>query len=460
MIQKKLAKILVTGLLITSIGSAIPSKTDTSSIFNELQMAKTASASTDAAINTAPELTAPSAPTISLIKGGNKRIKIYWGKLSDANGYKIYYSTSKNGTYTLAKTITDKATVKYIKTGLTQNTTYYFKMTAYKTADETTAESAYSNIVSAKTGSVSATSKAAKKYTTKSKYLKSPAYKKYKALHTMSSYSKSFPIPGMKNTNTGGFACTRMIPRGICQAGAYILISAYDATGYDESVIYVLSRSSHSYITTILLPSKAKVNNLAYDGQNIWISKGSNIAYFPFSVITTAVSSGSSHYTLANYTGFFSVQTSAGVIAYHDNILWVGKSGSASASTLYGYTIEQAADGKISLTAIYTMSLPARTRGITFDNDGYMYLTRSNLKNPTQTGYMSQVRVFKPSLTSPTATGAIKKGAVISKTALPSKAEGVAMYGSYLYTLYASCQYSGIKYPADRVIAIKLAKLK
>ena len=157
----------------------------------------------------------PQTPTISLVKGGNKRVKIYWGKISNAVGYKIYYSTSKTGTYSLAKTIKSNTTVKYVKTGLTQNQTYYFKMTAYTSSNNIVAESVYSNIVSAKTGAIGATSKAAKTYSTKAKFQKSPAYKKYAALSKYCTYSKSFPIPGMKTTNVGGFAATKMIPQGI-----------------------------------------------------------------------------------------------------------------------------------------------------------------------------------------------------------------------------------------------------
>lgn len=456
--RKELACLLIAGLMVTSLGSAIPAKTNSSAMTNSLQT-KTAAASTNTSISTTPTVTAPAAPTVSMVKGGTKRVKLYWSKVSGATGYNIYYSTSKSGTYTKAKTITNNTTVKYVKTGLTQNQTYYFKMTAYNTQNGVTAESTYSTVVSAKTGAVSATSKAAKKYSTKAKFKASAAYKKYASLSKRCTYSKSFAIPGMKNTNVAGFAAAKMIPRGICQAGAYILISAYDATGYDESVIYVMSRSSHSYITTIVLPSKAKVNSLAYDGSNIWISKGSNVAYFPYSVITSAVAGGSSYYTLKNYTDFFSVNTSAGIIAYHDNVLWIGKSGSASASTMYGYTIDTI-NGKTTLTSTYSMSIPSRTRGVTFDSEGYMYLTRSNGKNPTAAGYVSNIRTFKPSLTSPKATGAVKKGSVIKKYALPPKAEGVTFYGNYLYTLYSSCKYAACKYPVDRVIATKLSLLK
>ena len=46
------------------------------------------------------EVTAPIAPQVTQIKGGSKRVKLYWTEQKDASGYYIYYATSKTGTYT------------------------------------------------------------------------------------------------------------------------------------------------------------------------------------------------------------------------------------------------------------------------------------------------------------------------------------------------------------------------
>ena len=401
----------------------------------------------------------PTAPSISSIRGGYKKVKLTWSEMTDASGYKIYYSTSKNGSYKRIKTITSSSITSFTKTNLKKNKTYYFKATSFVVTNNLMLESTYSRIASAKTCSVPSTSKNAKLYTTKKKFNASPAYQKYEALSKKSVYSKSFAIPGMKTTNVGGFESTRMIPQGMCQAGGYILISAYDANKKCESVIYVMSRSSHSYITTIVLPSKAKVESLAYDGKNIWISRGSYVSYFPYSVVTNATISGNSYYELSAYTGSCQLKTSAGVMTYHDKTLWIGKSGSSASSKMYGYSISET-NGKYTLTSRYSMTIPARTQGITFDKKGYLYLTRSNKTNPKTAKYISCIQTFKPSLSKPSKSGAVKKGKAVSKLTLPPKAEGIAIYGNYLYTLYSSCQYKSSKYPVDRVIATKLTKLR
>lgn len=402
------------------------------------------------------ELYKPAAPTISL-RGGSKRVRVTWKKIEGADGYYIYSRPSTDSAYTKTATISDGTVTTYDKKSLLQNTTYYFRMTAYKNVNGTIVESDLSTALSAKTAAVSATSKAAKKYSTKALFTKSPAYKTYKKMNTYMNYTKSFAIPGMKNTNVAGFKCTSMVPQAICHAGSYLLISAYDSKGVDYSVIYVVSKASKSYITTIVLPSKAKVGGMAYDGTNVWISKGTSVASFPYSVVTDAVNAGVSYTTLASYSTVNKVNGTASYMGYYNDVLWVG-SFSQSSSTMYGYSI---ADKKKapSLQQTYTMAVPSKTQGITFDTDGKMILTRSYRTKKAKSGYISQIRTYYPSYSNVGTNGKILKNTALAVTTMPPMVEGVAIYGTYTYALFSSSHYPSCKYPVDRVIALKTNKL-
>lgn len=137
------------------------------------------------------EVTAPIAPQVTQIKGGSKRVKLYWTEQKDASGYYIYYATSKTGTYTRTKTITNPGTCKYVKKSLEQNKTYYFKISAYTlNANGLPVEGELSQAYAAKTITVSATSKGARKYSSIAKFKKSPAYKKYAFLRKANLYEK------------------------------------------------------------------------------------------------------------------------------------------------------------------------------------------------------------------------------------------------------------------------------
>ena len=348
-------------------------------------------------------------------------------------------------------------TVRYLIKSLPQNTTYYYRVAAYCEVSGTQIEGKLSTAVSAKTVAVSATSKGAKKYSTKAAFTKSPAYKTYKKMRSAMNYNKSFAIPGMKTTNVAGFSCTTMVPQGLCLAGSYFLITAYDYKNELNSVVYVVSRSSKSYITTIVLPSKAKVGGIAYDGTNVWISKGKAVASFPYSVVTNAVNAGTSYTELAAYKSVSTLDSTASFMGYYNNVLWIGTFRQAT-STMKGYQINNKATLP-SLSPAYTMDVPSKTQGITFDSAGTMILTRSYRTKKAKSGYISQLRTYKPSFASPKSNGKVLKNTAMKVTTMPPMVKGAAVYGTYTYALFSSSYYKSCKYPVDRVIAMKESKL-
>ena len=72
-----------------------------------------------------------STPSITL-SSGSKKAYIKWKKIAGASGYEIYRATSKNGTYSLRKTVESGSTLSYTNTKLTAGKTYYYKVRAYK----------------------------------------------------------------------------------------------------------------------------------------------------------------------------------------------------------------------------------------------------------------------------------------------------------------------------------------
>lgn len=62
----------------------------------------------------------------------DKKIEVDWNKVSGSDGYIIYRSSSKNGTYKKIKVITGASTIYYIDSGLKMDKNYYYKMRAYK----------------------------------------------------------------------------------------------------------------------------------------------------------------------------------------------------------------------------------------------------------------------------------------------------------------------------------------
>ncbi len=91
----------------------------------------------------------PKKPTI-VLSAGNTTMTVSWSAVDGADGYEIYMSRSKNGTYSK---VTDENIEfgPYIATGLKSNTTYYFKARAYTYVDGKKVYSNYSSVASKKT---------------------------------------------------------------------------------------------------------------------------------------------------------------------------------------------------------------------------------------------------------------------------------------------------------------------
>lgn len=93
----------------------------------------------------------PVKSTIKKITAKKKAVELQWNKQTQGNGYKIYRATSKNGKYTLVKTVKSANTVKYTNKGLKSGKRYYYKVRAYKIVDGKTVYGNYSTVKSVKT---------------------------------------------------------------------------------------------------------------------------------------------------------------------------------------------------------------------------------------------------------------------------------------------------------------------
>jgi len=81
-----------------------------------------------------PVLTAPVAPSGVTATGGVNQVSISWPAVADATSYNVYWSTTSGVTTGGTKIV--GATSAYIKSGLSDGTTYYFVVTAANSAGE------------------------------------------------------------------------------------------------------------------------------------------------------------------------------------------------------------------------------------------------------------------------------------------------------------------------------------
>ena len=272
----------------------------------------------------------------------------------------------------------------------------------------------------------------------------------------MQGYSKKIVIPGLKytlskNNSTGKYAVVsdRYVPQGICIAGQYILISAYDYNGVYNSVIYVLNVATNTFITTIILPSKDHCGGVAYDTKNsyIWVCTGSKVSGFSYNLLSEAVTgvtgqSGADTkihaIDLTSFAKKYTVKTTASYCTYFDGKLWVGQFSENSTSNIYAYTVNLNSG---SLTTDYIMEAPQKTQGIAFYKQGTtVYLAVSTSYGRCND---SKIIIYCPSYSSPqTVSGQsykriLKNDRVGEKTFSPMT-QGIAISGNMVYVLLES----------------------
>lgn len=76
----------------------------------------------------------------------SSKLKLTWKKVSGANGYVLYRSTSKNGTYKKIKTISSGSTTSYTNSNLSSGKTYYYKIKARNKVNGKTGYGTYSTV--------------------------------------------------------------------------------------------------------------------------------------------------------------------------------------------------------------------------------------------------------------------------------------------------------------------------
>jgi hypothetical protein len=298
-----------------------------------------------------------------------------------------------------------------------------------------------------------------------SDFKSSAAYKNFTSFSSKLNLTYTNPIPGLINTNVNGSDCSSMVPQGICFAGNYLLVSAYDSNKQYNSVIYVVSNTdpaNRKYLTTLVLPNKSHAGGITYDGYNIWVSSDSKVGAFKYDKIRVVLASGARSSSIS-YISTPPVKTQSSFMTYYDGRLWVGNFNETSTGMLYGYKINSVSGSNPTLaTSDRNFEVPDRTQGVSF-RDGKMILSRSYERSDELfDNYISEIRCYKPSWSSPTSTGLIYKNNAVSTLTLPPMVEGVFMASTYTYLLFESGAkeyYSTCPYPVDRICALNISSL-
>lgn len=239
------------------------------------------------------------------------------------------------------------------------------------------------------------------------------------------SQSKNFIIPGLDSS---------MIPQGMCDAGNYILISAYDKKEAKDSCIHVINKSTGKLVKTVYISgNKSHVGGIAYDGTYVWVANGTKytVSRIKLSDIINNTKDGKSvKHSTYNLRTMGGSKVTGSFATYSNGILWIGQFNAENDTYVYGFKMEGS-----SLKARYRISIPKKIQGITFMSNGKVVLSQSYGRNSA-----SKILVYnKPSYTTKDGVKYANLGkATTTVTAPPASQNMFIGNDNLLYILFES----------------------
>lgn len=262
----------------------------------------------------------------------------------------------------------------------------------------------------------------------------------------------SYIIPGLDKTNIRNEkVCSGMIPQGICVAGEYLIISAYDKShevtnsslhkskDQQKSVLYVMDMENKQYLTTITLNTKCHVGALAYnpDDEIIYIADSDNgvVQILSLDRIQACVNSGNDTEVDVLEFDDGAIDTKGHVpsfLAYYQEHLYVGQFARMNLFEVFSNRmVVFDRDGE--LIEQDTITLPYYAQGVAFadwKNETYMLVSASYGRKRPAALYVYLMESRED--------GSLQCNRKVGEIACPNMSEDIDIQGDAIYTCYES----------------------
>lgn len=395
--------------------------------------------------------TSPTKVSSIKYKTGDQKIRLSWSKVTGVSFYELYAGNDTNG-YALIATVPGTETA-YVAEGLLNGIDYSLYIVTCREYNGLIYRGEASSSIKFLLEAAAPTSTEAKLFPTEVELYASDTYAAIPFFNTNLNLERSFIIPGLINTDIGGFTSTRMCPQGMTFAYDYLLISAYDLAAEENSVIYVMDKVTKELLTTLILPSKTHAGGLAFDGSNIWVPTGKKVSAIPLKVIDEAALNGEPYYYVT-YKTTKTLAVTVSFLTYYDNQLWVGSYNELKNTYMYSYELTKK-ETKPSLKKKSSIYLPTRVQGIAFTEDGALILSRSCQLYKGLRGYMRQLDVYRPDYAN-AVNNEIPLRECVYSVEMPSMNEGIALDDGFIYVLFESAAFEKASYKMDRICAFDI----
>ena len=289
-----------------------------------------------------------------------------------------------------------------------------------------------------------------------------------------------FPIPGLAITYTvSGKATNTFVPQGICQAGNYILITAYDEKGEekakynDNSVIYVVDQDGTRLLTTITLPHKYHVGGIAFDGSKVWLTGNTSdkylkenkgtpfVQYFSYDVLQNMAVKNLSELSPDQMSNRIYIDNKPSFLECTDGKLWVGTyidNVGTNKGYVYGYPIlNKEGQGRLN-TDVYDVitGIPSSAQGMDIvGNDLYVSSSYAGTNKSIKSSFIRKYDI-SAALNGNVCLNLSGKGKAVE---VPKMNEEILVKDSKIFIVFesASEEWKNAAVNTDRVLPLNIS---
>lgn len=284
--------------------------------------------------------------------------------------------------------------------------------------------------------------------------------------------AKTIPIPGVistcikidGNVNSAG----SYVPQGLCRAGKYMLVTAYDVKKKLNTVIYAIDTDTNELVSTLTLPNKYHAGGIAFDGRNIWMTgdtsdkyKGSPfVQYMRFETFQRLIEKPLAEVDKKDISNPVYIKNKPSFLECDKGTLWVGTykgSKGSSEGFMNGYEIIGEPDAPKLNTIMYRVIAGIDSSAQGADIDGkYLYVS-SSYKGMLQGVQTSFITKYNLAAADNGADSIYVNNKEISRIEVPKMNEEILVEGGNIHINFESAadywKFAVVK--TDRILAVK-----
>ncbi|MBR2540166.1 MAG: hypothetical protein IKE85_04970 [Mogibacterium sp.] len=284
--------------------------------------------------------------------------------------------------------------------------------------------------------------------------------------------SKTIPIPGLVETYTvqdgKNLKSSKFVPQGLCKAGKYMLITAYDVKKKRNSVIYAVDMDNYSLVSTLTMPNKYHAGGIAFDGENIWMTGDTSdkykgdpfVQYMTYETFERLIQEPLCEVSEDDISGHIFIKNKPSFLECNEGVLWVGtyigRKGTYE-GYMNGYKIVGEPGNRKLNTIMYSMIAGIDSSAQGADIDGrYLYVS-SSYKGAVPGVKTSFITKYDLGTLGNRASEIYVDNKEVSRIEVPKMNEEILVDGQTIHINFESGadQWRTAVVNTDRIIAVK-----